>query len=96
MKSISKRVLDDFQIPTEKLRKYKEDEVTFSGEICYHCKIYVNVPRLERYWKCYNCETENKFDTIHITLPFLEPDAGPGGRRLEIKNMEEYYNGEFW
>ena len=89
MKNISKKVIENFNIPSKQIRKYKDEKVEFSGEICYHCGIYVNVPRIRKSWYCYNCNTDNKFDPVNITVPFLDPDAGPTGPKLNVVDIND-------
>ena len=84
MKELKNEVLEDFSFSNDQLKEMKTKEIKFSGEICEKCKIYVNVPRLEKFWSCHNCKTENFFDKIHFTLPFNNPDAGPSKRRIEF------------
>ena len=103
-KTIPKEVLEDFHISTEDLVDYKNKKIQFSGEICWKCKIYVNVPRLKKTWKCFNCKELNKFDPVHRFIPFLSPDAGPTRKRIDAPRsyscLDDRYKdvlgGEFW
>lgn len=102
MKELKNEVLEDFSFSNDQLKKMKDQGIEFSGEICGKCKIYANVPRLSKTWKCYNCEEINRFDCINICLPFNDPDVGPSKRRIEFPmsydNMYErdLYQGEYW
>ena len=103
MKELKNEVIENFSFSNEQLKKFIDKKVMFSGEICSKCKVYVNVPRLKKYWECYNCRTVNDFDFVHITLPFVEPEAEPSKRRIEyplsyssMHNQWDFYNGEFW
>jgi len=82
-KKITKEVLDDFNIPTDELIDLKNKKIKFTGEICWKCKIYVNVPRLKKTWKCFNCREINTFDPVHLFIPFISPDAGPSRKRID-------------
>jgi len=101
-KELKNHVLEDFSFSNEQLKEMKDKGVIFSGEICFKCKLYVNVPRLRIFWRCHNCKEENYFDFVNVTLPFMDPDAGPSKRRIEFPmsyaNMDErdFYQGEFW
>jgi len=102
MKEIKNEVLEEFSFSNDQLKDMKDKKIMFSGEICSKCKLYANVPRIEKTWTCYNCDTLNTFDFVNITIPFDRPDVGPSKRRIDYPtsymNMDErdYYNGEFW
>ena len=100
MDNISKEVIDNFSFEPTQINKIKLIGIEFSGEICPYCKIYVNIPRIELFWKCFNCESINKFDFSNVTIPFINPDAGPTKKRIEFpysySSIEDIFNGQFY
>jgi len=103
-KKISQKVLDDFSFTNDQLKDFKKQKIEFSGEKCWKCGLNVNVPRLKRIWKCFNCNSENDFNQKHICMPFLGPDAGPSRKRIGAPNSyssldtkyKDVLGGQFW
>jgi len=102
---IKQEVLDDFSFTNDQLKDFKKQKIQFSGETCWKCRLYVNVPRLKRTWKCFNCRSENDFNLKHLCIPFLSPHAGPTRKRIDAPNSysslihdqyKDVLGGQFW